>query len=313
LDHYLCKIEAKNDLAVTVLPQVLKMGGTIADNTRVLKLNLSEKKVTSVNIINQETNEKSTIKGNNFIIAAGALSTPHLLLASDIDKIADGGDLIGRNLMRHANGVVAGFFPFRTNKKNMFQKQICITDFYDGEKNSDDLKGNWGILQDISSIGKGVLKLNAPFGLKNIAALSSAFLINQLCIAEDIPQYENRVYIDKDDLDIYDMPKLKIFHREHPRDIKARNVLYKKAKKILRKAGALFFYSMPIETFSHALGTCKMGIDSKTSVVNKDGAVWGIDNLYITDASIFPSSGSVNPSLTIGANALKISEKLIKK
>ena len=313
-DHYLCKIEAKNDLTTNLIPKIIEMGGTVIDNTRVTKLNYDNGKIVSVDVINQESMQRGTIEAKKAVIlGAGALSTPHLMLVSELDKVVPAGNLIGRNLMRHANGVVAGFFPYLTNRKNKFQKQMCVTDFYHGKKDGSGPKGPWGILQDISSIGKGVLKLNAPFGLKNIAALSSAFLINQLCIAEDIPQESNRVYIDKDDLDMFDMPKLKVYHREHKRDKEARNALYKEAKKILRKAGAIFFYSMAIETFSHALGTCKMGTDEKNSVVSPTGQVWGIDNLYITDASIFPSSGAVNPSLTIAANALKISENIINK
>ena len=92
--------------------------------------------------------------------------------------------------------------------------------------------------------------------------------------------------------------------------MEARDAFYSEAKKILKKAGALCFYSKPIETFSHGLGTCRMGADAADSVVDENCKVWGMKNLYVIDASVMPSGGSVNPSLTIAALAIKAAEKL---
>ncbi|PKL38071.1 MAG: hypothetical protein CVV44_12960 [Spirochaetae bacterium HGW-Spirochaetae-1] len=309
-DHYLCKIEAKNDLAVMVLPEAEKKGVTILSDTAVLKINVSGRKARSVDIISLKTGERNTIQGKNIIVSGGALASPHLLLASGIDGIT-GNDLIGRNLMRHINGVVAGIFPYVTNPENKLQKQIGIPDFYYGDPDKKLAPaGTWGMIQDVSSIGKGVIKANAPMGLKNIAAFFSDYLINLLCIAEDMPQYRNRVFCDTSRKDLYGMPALMVHHRYTARDLAVRKALYGKARGILRRAGALMFYNMPIETFSHALGTCRMGEDSGNSVVDSRCRVWGMDNLYVIDASVMPSGGSVNPSLTIAALALKAADEM---
>ncbi len=309
-DHYLCKIEAKNDLTVTVLPEAKKKGIDILDQARAVKINTVKNRAVSVDIIEQRTNNKFTVAGDNIIVAGGALSSPHLLLVSGIDKLT-GNNNIGRHLMRHINGVVAGIFLSKSNTEKTLQKQIGIPDFYNGDpKGNRKPEGPWGLLQDVSSIGKGVIKANAPWGLKNIAAVVSDYLINLLCIAEDTPQFENRVFIDQAKTDKYGVPDLQVFHRYNKRDLAARDALYSEAKKILKKAGALFFYSMPIETFSHGLATCRMGTDPSNSVVDENCKVWGMDNLYVIDASVMPSGGSVNPSLTIAALALKASEAL---
>jgi hypothetical protein len=212
--------------------------------------------------------------------------------------------------MRHSNGIVAGLFKNKSNPDQILQKRIAIPDYYHGSLPGMDEKpeGPWGIIQDVSSIGKGVIKANAPTGLKNIAAFFSDYLINQLCIAEDIPQYDNRVFADSTEKDIFGMPALKVYHRYHQRDIQARDALYRAAKRILRKAGALVFYTMPIETFSHALGTCRMGSSAELSVVNPECGIWGIKNLHICDGSVLSSGGSVNPSLTIAALSLRLSD-----
>lgn len=309
-DHYLCKIEAKNDLAAVVLPALEDKGMHILPETRALKINTVKNKAVSVELLHQPTGEKITVKGDNIISAGGALASPYLLLASGIDTLTDN-DNIGRYLMRHINGVVAGIFPSVANPEKVLQKQIGIPDFYYGAPSGNRApEGTWGMIQDVSSIGKGVIKANSPLGLKNAAAFVSDYLINLLCIAEDMPQHDNRVYADSKKTDKYGAPALMVHHRYCDRDIMARTALYGEAKKILRKAGALFFYSMPIETFSHALGTCRMGKKSETSVVDANCRVHGMENLYVIDGSVMPSGGSVNPSLTIAALSLKAADSL---
>lgn len=292
------------------MPEAENSGTEILTDTRVTEITTDNKKATGVLTVNQSTGEKNHLTADRIIVAAGALSSPHLLLSSGIDKVT-GNKNIGRHLMRHSNGVVAGIFPTRSNPEKTLQKQIGIPDFYHGDSESEENPaGTWGMIQDVSSIGKGVIKANSPFGLKNIAAFVSDFLINLLVIAEDMPRFENRVYADETEKDQFGMPLMKIHHRYTKRDIEVRDSLYKKAKKILRKAGALMFYTMPIETFSHALGTCRMGSDAETSVVDENCKVHGMDNLYVIDGSSMPAGGSVNPSLTIAALALKATDEM---
>jgi choline dehydrogenase-like flavoprotein len=65
--------------------------------------------------------------------------------------------------------------------------------------------------------------------------------------------------------------------------------------------------------YGHVCGTCRFGNDPKTSVLNADNKAHEIDNLYIVDASFFPSSSGTNPSLTIAANAIRVSEIINKQ
>ena len=309
-DHYLCKIEAKNDLSVAILPHLESKGVTLLSQSRALKINTVKNRAVSVDIANESTGEIYTIKADNIICSGGALYSPYILLCSKIDEIT-GNKNIGHYLMRHINGVVAGVFPSVANPDKILQKQIGIPDFYFGDPEGKRKPyGPWGMIQDVSSIGKGVIKANSPAGLKNIAAFLSDYLINLLCIAEDTPNYNNRVFINNSAKDNFGMPTLHVYHRYSKRDIMARNALYKEAKRILRNAGALLFYSMPIETFSHALGTCRMGLNPETSVVDENCKVHGMKNLYVIDGSAMPSGGSVNPSLTIAALALKAADSI---
>jgi choline dehydrogenase-like flavoprotein len=74
-----------------------------------------------------------------------------------------------------------------------------------------------------------------------------------------------------------------------------------------------FKKSIPLEGVGHQNGTCRFGPDAKASVLNLDCRAHDIDNLYVVDASFFPSCGAVNPSLTIIANALRVGDHLLQR
>ena len=70
---------------------------------------------------------------------------------------------------------------------------------------------------------------------------------------------------------------------------------------------------MPLAVVNHQCGTCRMGTDPATSVVGVDGRAHDLDNLYLADASVFPSSGATNPTLTIAANAYRVADRLAER
>jgi choline dehydrogenase-like flavoprotein len=101
-----------------------------------------------------------------------------------------------------------------------------------------------------------------------------------------------------------------VTHRYARRDEAAGRVLVREAKRIMRAAGAVYSYVYEIDTFSHALGTVRMGSDPRRSALDENGRFRGLENLYVADGSAFPTSGGVNPSLTIAACALRVGARL---
>ena len=133
---------------------------------------------------------------------------------------------------------------------------------------------------------------------------------NLLCVAEDEPQFENRVAL-ADEKDVYGISRAQVIHQYTARDCERRDYLVEKAKGILRASGAFFFHTYRIDTFSHGVGSVRMGDDEDTSVLDENCRFRGIDNLFVTDGSVFPTSGGVNPSLTIAANALRVGDYIV--
>ena len=307
-DGFPCQIEAKNDLTMTLLKKAQEASAEIVAGVQVVRVVHTRGKVHSIVCIDRRTKETFEVPASIAIVAAGALQSPAILLRSELDQFPHG-DLIGRFLMRHCNAVVAGIFPFRTNPDGVFHKQLCFSDFYEDFRDQDGMAV--GVIQDIYTPSPDVLKSHAPFGLKNAAAFSAGWLQNLLCVAEDEPQYDNCVTL-AEQRDVYGVERVQVAHTYTDRDCGRRDYLVGKAKEILRKAGALFFHTYVVDSFSHGVGSVRMGHDEEASILTANCQFGGLDNLFVVDGSVFPVSGGVNPSLTIAANALRVADSIVK-
>ena len=308
-DTFACAISAKNDLAVRVIPRLLAGGMEIRPGTVVTRVLAEDGRAAGVECVDKATGERMTFRASTVILAAGALATPHLLLASGLEKMNPAGDAVGRYLMRHCNAMTFGIFPFRPNPANEHHKQMAVHDFYFGSRERGAPAGPLGNMQQIMGPQAQLVGHVLPKPLKWLARLAeypASLLTGMLSIAEDQPRAENRVRIDPSRTDAYGLPKLVVEHEYTPRDLAARRFMIRQAKRILRRAGALFCVNWDVSTFSHAVGTVRMGDDPETAPLDAECRFRGVDGLYVTDGSVFPTSAGVNPSLTIAANALRV-------
>jgi choline dehydrogenase-like flavoprotein len=140
----------------------------------------------------------------------------------------------------------------------------------------------------------------------------SAHSIDFWLTAEDLPDPENRVTLREDG-------SIKLTVNQKNR--KAYDLLKDKLKSLIRKlsvrnpefANAVFVgYDLGVSGVSHQNGTLRFGTDPVTSVLDINCKAHDVENLYVVDASFFPSCGAVNPSLTIMANALRVGDHIRK-
>ena len=309
-DGFPCAIDAKND-AAGILRGAERKGLVVRPGAVVSRLRFRGEKVVGAECIDQESAEEVSFEAPLFVLAAGALGSPAVLLRSGLGRDETGGPPVGRFLMRHCNAVVAGLFPFRTNPEQVFHKQVCFTDFYEERRERDGLAV--GVIQDIYTPDADVVRRAA-------GKLAGAFLArplvhrlqNLLCVAEDEPDPENRVSLD-DATDALGMRRIRVEHRYRKADQVRLGLLVRRARKILRAAGALATHVWPISSFSHAVGTLPMGTGGDEAPLHATGRVRGLDNLFVTDGSALPASGGVNPSLTIAAGALRIADGIVNR
>jgi choline dehydrogenase-like flavoprotein len=134
--------------------------------------------------------------------------------------------------------------------------------------------------------------------------------------SEDVPQFENRVDVSPKIRDAWGIPVARVTHGFHAKDIGLFNFLTGKMEQILREAGSRAVYSKgPVKggLTVHQNGTCRMGNDPKTSVVNRHGQSHDLDNLFVVDGSLFVTSGGRNPALTIQALAYWCGDYIIRQ
>ena len=245
------------------------------------------------------------------VVACGALSSALLLLRSATDAhprgLANGSDQVGRNYMRHNQSVLMALMPERN--ETVFQKTLAISDFY---FRSDDWEYPLGLIQMCAaSHGAQIRGETLPEWLdwlpkvpfEEMARHSMDFWLS----SEDLPLPDNRIFYEGERVMLDVTPTNQEAHRR----------LRRKLEDLLKGVGAhpvllehsLYFgKDIPIGGTAHQAGTLRFGTDPRASVLDVDCKTHEIDNLYVTDASFFPSIGSVNPTLTIIANALRVAD-----
>ena len=294
-DGYACASQSKNDLATGLIPDLIAAGMTLRTNTVCVRLRTRGTHISAIECVNRVTGECETFHADRVLLAAGALATPHLLLASDLARVNPAGSSVGRYLTRHRNVVVLGAFSRRPNPRHEFDKQIAILDMYE----------RGGSIQQLTP-SSDLVRAYLPPVLRSAGVMFMSHTLGLLVIAEDQPRASNSVSIDAGSIDRYGLPALRVHHTYSDRDEAIAMSLVAKTREILREAGALFTIVHSIRTFTHALGTVRMGCDAKSAPLDASGRYRGIDNLFVVDGSALPRSAGLNPSLTIAANALRV-------
>ena len=321
-DAFACAVGAKRDLATAVIPGLITRGMELRPDTVVTRLVETGGRITSVEATDRRSGERLRFRASRVILSAGALASPHLLLASGLDRLNPGGRTVGRYLMRHCNAFVYGVFVPPPNPAREHHKQLAILDYYFGDAAGESPSGKLGSIQQVMAplAGAPLRNLGRVGRMATAAAwlgghlfrLPLGLLTGLLAIAEDQPRFENGVVIEPGVTDRYGLPRARVVHEYSARDRAARGALVRRAREVLREAGARATFKMDVTTFSHAVGTIRMGRDPTRSALDENCGYRGVANLYVVDGSFMPTSAGVNPSLTIAANALRVGEYLAR-
>lgn len=309
---YLCHQPCKNDTARNCLvPAVTEHGAHLLPECRVVGLDADRTQVRQV--VCESRFGLLNLKAKVVVLAAGALVSPVLLLNSRSadwpNGLANGSDLVGRNLMRHLVDLVE-IWPQRGYKTAAPNKEIGLNDFYfwEGQK--------YGTIQSFGPMPPMEILTNAPgwrpkmLRLMNPAVrqVYQRFFNGGLVLAtimEDLPYLDNRVLPAEQAAD--GRQRLRMQYRLHPNEIERRAVFLGLLKDVLEPFRKITLRGAEDnKAVAHVCGTCRFGSDPKSSVLNADNRAHEVNNLYVVDASFFPSSAGLNPSLTVAANALRV-------
>ncbi len=310
-DGYPCLLNGKADAQVMCVDPTLARHGNVelltgAYVTR-LETDAKGRAVTAVHVT--RNGEPERYSADIVVVACGALSSALLLLRSATDAhpsgLANGSGQVGRNYMRHNQSVLMAVL--REPNETVFQKTLALSDFYFG---ADDWEFPLGLIQMCATSHAEQIKGESlpswlewlpdmPF--ETMARHSMDFWLS----SEDLPRPENRIFYDGD----------RVVLEVHEQGQEAHSRLRQKLEQCLGRhishhallERRLYLgKDIPISGTAHQAGTARFGTDPSTSVLNLDCRAHEVDNLYVTDASFFPSIGAVNPTLTIIANALRV-------
>lgn len=299
-----CRIRAKSDAEVCgVRPAMAQPNVTLWTGARVSRLltDPSGRRIESVEV--EHDGSTLRIGAPLIVLSAGAVNSAALLLRSANTAhprgLANSSGLVGRRYMAHQATMMQGFHPFRKNT-TVFQKTVAINDFY--------LRGPFAPfpLGQIQSQGRthGVMAQTAVPWIP-VWAYDAwvARGVDWLAMSEDLPRFENRVSIEAGG-------RIRLEYQAN--NTRAHLQLVDQMRRILHDLGfwKVMTFSHGSTNTTHQCGTLCFGTDPEQSVLDPFCRTHDLDNLFVVDASFFPSSAAVNPALTIVAQALRVADHI---
>jgi choline dehydrogenase-like flavoprotein len=312
-DGFPCLVHAKSDAQVVCVdPALTHANVTLRVNTEVLRLETSASGREVTTVVARSNGREERFAGDVVVVSCGAINSAALLLRSANSQhpqgLANDSGVVGRHYMGHINSVLLAIST--TPNPTVFQKTLAVNDFYFGDR---DFPYPMGHISFVGKLDAVALSAGAPpfvpgMTLDVMARHSLDFWLT----SEDLPDPENRVTLDRDG---------NIELRYTPNNLEGHERLTKKLEYLLEHIGArhlirrnLFLgQRIPLAGVAHQNGTIRFGRDPRTSALDATCRAHGVENLYVVDGSFFPSSGAVNPALTIMANALRVGDHLIER
>ncbi len=290
---------------------------TLKTNARVVSLHTNPSG-TEIKGVQAEVDEQAILfSGYIVVLACGAVNSAALMLNSANEKhptgLANSSDQVGRNLMRHQMSVIVERGGI--NNSGTFPRSVSVNDFYWGDR---DFEYPMGHIENSGGLLQDVIFAESPPLLSVLAQVMPGSGLKQLAVRSlgwwaqtgVLPDANNRVRWQKG----------KLRYEFTPNNTEAHDRLVYRWIETLKalerdtgsKRSAVYPRGeAPTQVVGYQSGTCRMGGDRASSVLNLDCRTHEIDNLYVVDSSFFPSCASVAPALTVIANALRVGDHLL--
>ena len=315
-DGFPCPLNAKADAQVMCIdPMLAAYPDTVTLLTGAYAAKLgTDPNGQTVNAVHVERGGREEIyTADIVVVACGAISSALLLLRSANEAhpngLANGSDQVGRNYMRHHMSVLMAVL--KDANRTVFQKTLAFSDWY---YSADDWDYPLGLVQMCATSHPEQVRGDAlPAWLEWLPRLPfdkiSDHSLDFWLQAEDLPSPDNRVFYKdgKVHLDLTETNPEALRHLKR----KLKDALNAtQGPHVLLERSLYLGKDIDQGGTAHQAGTCRFGTDPATSVLDLDCKAHEVDNLYVTDASFFPSIGAVNPTLTIIANALRVADRI---
>ena len=306
-NSFACKLHAKSEADVCcVRPAIQRPNVRLWTNSTAVRLltNTTGDRVEAVEVT--RNGHRTRVEARLFVVSCGAVNSATLFLQSASPAhpqgLANSSGLVGRRYMAHLATMMQGFHPFRMNE-TVFQKTVAINDYY---LRGPDCDYPLGQIQSQGRTHAVMAQTVVPWiPLWAYQAWVSRG-VDWLVMSEDLPDPDNRVTIEPDG-------RVRLHYT--PNNLRAHKKLVDEMSRLLRRLGflAVVRHSHGARNTTHQCGTMVFGHDPKTSVLDPYCRTHDVQNLFVVDASFFPSSAAVNPALTIAAQALRVADHIAER
>jgi len=315
-----CKIAAKSSIDVTYIPRAEKTGKVqIRTESMARRIKTGpDGTARSVIYFDREGREKE-IFARVIVVAGNAVETPRLLFLSASrlfpDGLANSSGLVGKRFTEHLSVFAHGVFPERLDPWRGVPTGGIIQDFYATNARNSFVRG-WTISVENDNQWPLATARSVPgWGAEHKLRVKELFghMVGLATDGEQLPDERNQVRLDPSVKDIYGLPVPLLINNHGKNDMAMVGAMSSKLMEILEAAGATEVHVGDIipGNSSHYLGTCRMGVDPRTSVVDPWCRAHDVPNLFIGDGSVFVTVGAANPALTISALAARTADGIM--
>ncbi|HET9041359.1 MAG TPA: GMC family oxidoreductase [Gemmatimonadales bacterium] len=321
-DGHPCLVQAKSDAQVVCVDPALQHPNvTLITGAYVSRLETSASGREVTRVVVERDGGKETYSADIVVVSAGAINSAALLLRSVSDQhprgLANGSDVVGRHYMGHINSVLMALS--KCPNPTVFQKTLALNDYYFG---SPEWPFPMGHISFVGKLDGATLSAGAPaiapgWTLELMGKHSLDFWLT----SEDLPDPNNRVTLDRDGRIV--LAYTANNGEGHARLIKKLEYLMQQQTKCdihgdgchqgLFARNLFLGQRIPLAGVAHQNGTIRFGRDPRTSALDESCRAHEVENLYVVDGSFFPSSGAVNPALTIMANAMRVGDRILER
>ena len=314
-----CPMGSKATADVTYWPKALKKGAGLKTWARVREVTVDAQGRSRGAVYFDRQGNLHEIAAKVVVVSCNGVGTPRLLLNSKSklfpQGLANSSGMVGRNFMQHANRFMEGVFDQRLDEEKGVPHILYSQQFYETNSSRGFARGYSMMVRRVqgplihawgSSSDKPV-----PWGSDHHRVMRQRFphLIAMTVFGEDLPDENNRVELDPDIKDSNGIPAARVTYTFGDNTVRMMEHAGKMARQAFEAAGAVEVLDRGLVSHAaHLMGTARMGVDPKRSVVDGWNQAHDVKNLFIVDGSSFTTSGAVNPTSTIGALALRAAD-----
>jgi choline dehydrogenase-like flavoprotein len=314
---FACPVEAKNGSDNTFIARAIEAGRCqLVTEAMVERIELRDRCAVAVRYFDADDRHVRA-EAEVIVVAGGAIETARLLLHSGVTN-----DHLGRHLQGHVYAGAIGLF------EDLIYDGLgpgVTTATARWSHGNDGIVGGGMLADDFIVLPAMFWKRSLPPDAPRYGVEAKRWMRdNYRRTAEikgpiqDIPSPHARVTLDPHVKDRWGIPVARLSGTTHPESIRAAAFLHGKAVEWLKASGAIKVWGGPpgapfLSGGQHQAGTCRMGDDPATSVVDRDGRVHGTENLYVADGALHVTNGGFNPFLTIMALAYRTAEGIARR